>query len=573
MILVPRERIEEFRAKGWWGSRTMAQLFLQNAADLPEREAVVDPSNKAALVGAAPRRLSYRELSAEVGRMVALMRAQGLRKDDVVVVQLANGIEQYQVYLACACLGVVVCPVPVQYREHELDYVVSQTEAVVAITQQRIGRTAHAAMWTGLAPRHATLRAIWVYGDEPPAGTLPLTALLAGTAPTPVADMHDPAVSADDVFTICWTSGTEAKPKGVPRSHNEWLIVGLSVKDAAELDDGARVLNPFPFVNMAGISTGLASWLMLRGTVVQHHPFDFDVFLGQLRDEAVHYTIAAPALLNQLMQQPAKLEGIDFKRLSRIGSGSAPLSEWLVRGFAERYGVQIINYFGSNEGAALSSTPGDLPDPAQRAAFFPRLGVSGYSWSAVNAPKVRTRLVDPDTGEDIDEPGRPGELRFAGATIFSGYFRAPELTARAFDEQGFYRTGDLFEIAGDRKQFYRFVGRSKDLVIRGGMNISSEEIENLAIGHPAIAEAAVVGWPDETMGERVCVFAVLRAGHSLTLAELVAYLREQCRVAAFKLPEHLIEIDALPRNPVGKVLKRDLRDEVARRAEAARTHP
>lgn len=569
MILVPRERIEEFRAKGWWGSRTMGELFLENAARAPQREAVVDPPNKQALVGVAPRRLTYAELVAEVGRMVAVLRAQGLRKDDVVVVQMANGIEQYQVYLACACLGIIVCPVPVQYREHELDYVIDKTEAVLAITQQRIGRSAHAAMWAALAAQHASLRAVWAYGDELPAGVLPLSALLAQAEPVPADAMLDAGVSADDVFSICWTSGTEANPKGVPRSHNEWLIVGLSVKDAAELSEGARVLNPFPFVNMAGISTGLASWLMLRGTVVQHHPFDLDVFLGQLRDEAVHYTIAAPALLNQLLQQPDKLAGIDFKRLSRIGSGSAPLSEWLVRGFAERHGVQIINYFGSNEGAALSSTPGELPDPAQRAAFFPRIGVDGFNWSAVNAGKVRTRLVDPDTGEEISESGRPGELRFAGATIFSGYYRAPELTARAFDDQGYYRTGDLFEIAGDRKQFYRFVGRSKDLVIRGGMNISSEEIENLVIGHPAVAEAAMVGWPDETMGERVCVFAVLRAGHALTLAELVAYLREQCRVAAFKLPEHLIQIDALPRNPVGKVLKRELREEAARRAQAA----
>ncbi|MBN9428088.1 MAG: acyl--CoA ligase [Burkholderiales bacterium] len=569
MILVPRERIEEFRAKGWWGSRTMGELFLENAARAPQREAVVDPPNKQALVGVAPRRLTYAELVAEVGRMVAVLRAQGLRKDDVVVVQMANGIEQYQVYLACACLGIIVCPVPVQYREHELDYVIDKTEAVLAITQQRIGRSAHAAMWAALAAQHASLRAVWAYGDELPAGVLPLSALLAQAEPVPADAMLDAGVSADDVFSICWTSGTEANPKGVPRSHNEWLIVGLSVKDAAELSEGARVLNPFPFVNMAGISTGLASWLMLRGTVVQHHPFDLDVFLGQLRDEAVHYTIAAPALLNQLLQQPDKLAGIDFKRLSRIGSGSAPLSEWLVRGFAERHGVQIINYFGSNEGAALSSTPGELPDPAQRAAFFPRIGVDGFNWSAVNAGKVRTRLVDPDTGEEISESGRPGELRFAGATIFSGYYRAPELTARAFDDQGYYRTGDLFEIAGDRNQFYRFVGRSKDLVIRGGMNISSEEIENLVIGHPAVAEAAMVGWPDETMGERVCVFAVLRAGHALTLAELVAYLREQCRVAAFKLPEHLIQIDALPRNPVGKVLKRELREEAARRAQAA----
>ena len=180
------------------------------------------------------------------------------------------------------------------------------------------------------------------------------------------------AITANDVFTVCWTSGTEAAPKGVPRSHNEWLVVTPSIIEAAQLQPGARLLNPFPLINMAGLSSAFATWLALGATVVQHHPFSLPVFLQQLRTERIDYTVAPPAILNTLLQNEELLAGIDFKRLHRIGSGSAPLSQWMVQGFEARHGVRIVNYFGSNEGAALSSSDIDVPDPALRAQYFPR---------------------------------------------------------------------------------------------------------------------------------------------------------------------------------------------------------
>ena len=164
-----------------------------------------------------------------------------------------------------------------------------------------------------------------------------------------------------------------------------------------------------------------------------------------------------------------------------------------------------------------------------------------------------------DSGRDITTPGQVGELRFKGPTIFSGYYNAPELTARAFDPQGYYRTGDLFEIAGEQEQYYRFAGRHKDIVIRGGMNISSEEVEGLLLAHPKVREAAVIGLPDPVMGERVCAVVAPQPGQAVDLQELVAFLRDQQEVAAFKWPERLVLVNELPRNPLGKVLKRELR--------------
>lgn len=573
MILVPQDKIDDCTARGWWGTLTLDDIFRANVAGHGSRTAVADAFNRSTFTDGAPYSLSYAQLDDQVARLCTVLLADGLGKDDVVVLQMPNCVEQFVVYLACARLGIVVSPVPIQYREHELAHVLSSTRACAVITCRRIGRHAHAAMFDGLRASQPALHSVYAFGDTSegasPGSPMPPDAVALEPR---LVDATDPSVlegylrcttiSANDVFTICWTSGTESSPKGVPRSHNEWLVLAPTVIESANLQRHCRMLSPFPLVNMAGLSAGFAAWLVLAGTVVQHQPFDLAVFLQQLREGEIDYTIAAPAILGQLMHNDSLVEGIDFSRMPTIGSGSAPLSQWLVRGFKDRFGVDIVNHFGSNEGASLTGGPRDVPDPETRARFFPRAGVQGFDWHVSTTRKISTRLVDLETGRDIHEPGVVGELRYAGATVFSGYWNAPELTARAFDAQGYYKTGDLFEIGGDRGQYYRYAGRSKDVVIRGGMNISSEEIENLILAHPGVREAAVVGYADEVMGERVCACVVPKSGEALTLEALKGFLRDEQRIAVYKLPERLVLLDALPRNPVGKVLKRVLRGQL-----------
>ncbi len=572
MILVPEEKIAEYTTRGWWGTQTLWDLFVKNLHERGGADAVVDATNRAEFAHGQPRRLSWSQLAAEVDQFCLLLIGQQIRRDDIVLVQLPNCVEQFVVYLACARLGIVVTPVPVQYREHELGHILSLTEARAAVTFAHIGKadSGHRAadMFCALRPQHPALATVFAWGEQVPTGAVGITepARTTGEITGPQQRIlaqaeAAAAVTANDVFSICWTSGTEAAPKGVPRSHNEWLIVAPSIIEAARIQPHARLLNPFPFVNMAGLSTAFAGWLVLGGTVVQHHPFSLPVFLQQLRDERIDYTVSPPAVLNMLLQNETLLQGIDFQRLSRIGSGSAPLSEWMVRGFAEKYGVQIVNYFGSNEGAALSGSDIDIPDPALRAQFFPRAGVEGFVWNVSTTRKIRTRLVDLDSGADITVAGQSGELRFNGPTVFSAYYRSPDTSRRAFDEQGYYKTGDLFEIAGDRLQYYRYVGRSKDLVIRGGMNISSEEIEGLLAACPGVREVAVVGVPDALLGEKLCACVVAMEGQQLGLHDITDYLRNVQRIAAYKLPEYLLPLPVLPRNPVGKILKRKLREQ------------
>ncbi len=570
MIIAARHRIDEYRAKGWWGEATVDDRFKANALATPDREAVVDPPNRPAFTDGAPRRLSYRELDRDVDRLSAALLESGVAKDDVVAVQLPNIVELTVAYLACARIGAIITPLPVQYREHELAYMLEHTQARVAVTAVRIGAHPHAAMICGLRANLHALRAVLAFGSPVPTGCIALDPVMARDADPAPLQRHRAAYrpSADDVFTICWTSGTEARSKGVPRSHNEWLVIGPTIVEAAALQPGCRQLNPSPLVNMSGVSVNIATWLDHGGTVVHHHPFDLPTLLQQMREERLDYIVAPPAVLNMLLQQPELMTGIDFGRLKRIGSGGAPLSSWMVRGFAERFGVEIINHYGSNEGAALAGTSFDIPEPERRASYFPRIGQAGVPCALRQLDKVSTRLVDPATGAQITEPGIPGELCFRGPTIFSGYWKAPELSARAFDSDGYYRTGDLFEIAGERSQYYRFVGRVKDIVVRGGMNISAEEIETLALEHPCVREAAVIGLPDAIMGERVCLVVAPKPGTRVDLDDVNRFLREEKRIAIYKQPERLLVVDALPRNPVGKILKRELRSRIE--AEIAR---
>ena len=554
MILVPKARIAEYSARGWWGRRRIHDVYAEALRAHPGTDALVDPPNRAEVVDGAPRRLTWRELDAEVLRFATLFLELGLAKDDIVCVQLPNCVELPAIYLACLKLGLIVTPVPVQYREHELTHILGLTRPAALVSAERILRHGHAAMMRDLAARHPSVRVVVAIDALPP---------MVADAESVARHERQHPVDADEVASICWTSGTEGVPKGVPRSHNEWLGFPEAIVLSGGLAPGCHLLNAFPLVNMAGIAGQFLPWLTTGGKLVLHHPFHLPTFLAQVRDEAVHYTVVAPPILAALAQNPDLMKDIPLRA---IGSASGPLAEWTARVFSERYGIDVINYFGSNEGASLTSSALDLPDPVQRASYFPRFGVDGYDWKLPVARRVRTRLVDPDSGEDITVPGRPGELRATGPSVFSGYFRAPEMTARAFDDRGYYRSGDLFEIAGEHNELYRFVGRLKDIIVRGGFNISSEEIEALLLAHPKVREAAVVGYPDDVMGERVCAVVATHEGQSLSLPELVEFLRTEKRIAAYKLPERLMPVDALPRNPVGKLLKRELRRLVAEAA-------
>jgi acyl-CoA synthetase (AMP-forming)/AMP-acid ligase II len=557
MQTTPAHLREAYRSRGDWSGTRLTDLFAANAARVPDRLAVVDPPNRAALDGHEPLRLDYRGLARMVDATTLALADAGLERDDVLVTQLPNVVEYVAVYLAAARLGIILSPVPMQYRRGELEPIVSLTGARALLTVGRFKDTTPAHLAAELAPSLPVL--VLDEAAPPGAQSLAVSSHAGPSARERAAALEaGAAADADDILTICWTSGTEGRPKGVPRSHNHWLAISWAHYEGAQLRDGDRLLNPFPLVNMAAIGGCLTSWLHAAGTLLLHHPFELPVYLRQIATERPDYAIAPPAILMLLLQNEALLSGVDLACLRCIGSGSAPLPPAMIRGYRDRFGIEIVNMFGSNEGMSLCSGPAETPDPERRARYFPRFGRPEIAWPQRIARLIETRLIDPDTGAEVTVEGVPGELQVRGPTVFDGYLKSPDLNAAAFTADGWFRTGDLFEIAepGDPR-FYRFVGRLKQLIVRGGMKISPDELDAVLAEHPAIAEAAAVGVPDDVLGERICAVVVPRPGQSLALEDLQRHF-EARGLARFKWPERLVPVGQLPRNPVGKVIRGEL---------------
>ncbi|ROQ92162.1 class I adenylate-forming enzyme family protein [Desulfosoma caldarium] len=548
MILAAPDRITEYTNKGCWGSRTLLDDFKQHVRNRPDATAIVDPINKEALMGTKPERVRYADFDRAVEATASALRAEGLQKDDIIMVQLPNCWELAMLYLAIARAGGVISPMPMQWRSKEITYVAEITQAKAMITVKEFHGFAHQAMAEEVRQKVPSLKKIFTYED---------VRRMMEEKPDPALERI--RIDADDIFTICWTSGTEAQPKGCPLSHNNWRCQA-AIALASGMQPGDVMLTAGPLVNMASVGTVYVPWLRFGGTVVLHHPFDPQLLLKQMVQERIQYTLLVPAVVNLILKHPAA-QGVDLSAVRVITVGSAPPSLWSMQEFKRRWNVDIGNIWGQNEGTALVSGVQEVPDMALRVDHLPRYGAPGVEWATPMARFVQTKVVGPD-GTELTEDGAVGELLYRGPNVIPGYFKRPDLNAQAFDAEGYFRTGDLFQIAQGR--YLKFFERAKDIIIRGGYNISAQEVENVLLGHPAVQDVAAVGMPDENLGERTCVYVVPKPGQNVTLEDLIRYMKGQ-GVATYKLPERLERVEAIPRNPVGKILKKELRQDIRKK--------
>lgn len=560
LITSSQSRIDEYTRQGTWGKTTMHDLLWLQVEVRGEQLAVADQPNRSDFTDGQVQRLSFAQLDAAATCLAVELLDRGIRSGDTLLVQLPNIAELVVVYLAASLIGAIVSPLPVQYGPHELKTAAAAVSPAVVITVERMKETSLAA--TARSALSGAIPVLCFCDQADATANLHLAACADEQARERIRAHHAAhPPDANAILTICWTSGTTGTPKGVPRSHNMWLALARTSSEAGQYRAGDRLLNPFPMVNMASLGGSVLPFLLHGCTLVLHHPFDAKVFLQQVQDERITFTLVPPALLNQLAKNAELWNRYDFSALRRVGSGAAPLSPWMVRTFDEKYGKPIVNFYGSNEGIALFSTPESAPEPEVRALMFPRLGCAGMPWSGIGHQTVRNKVVRQDTGEEITAPGVSGELLFGGPTVFDGYLgRAND---DVFTAGGWFRTGDLVEICGEPPNYYRIVGRCKDIINRGGMKISPAELDILLEAFPGAAEGAVCGYPDETLGERVCACVVPMAGQvAPQLEEINAFLLDK-GVARFKLPERLLVLEKLPRNPLGKIQRHELEQRVS----------
>ncbi|MBU2511898.1 acyl--CoA ligase [bacterium] len=562
MLPVVQEQIKEYTSNGWWGNETILDILWKSSEQTPDAEAIVDPYNRPALVGGEAKRLTYGQLIDAIDRLAFQFEKLGIGKGDIVLVQLPNIVDAVIAYFAAARIGAISSPLAMAARDREINHAIKLTDAVAIVTVKEFGGYDHLNLINKFKKPDSRFQHVILAGDKLDDSALSLEALLAEEPGVSNLKEHltGKQSGANDIFTICWTSGTEADPKGVPRTHNHWISIAKVVVEGCIVERGHNIHGTFPVINMAGIGGLMVPWVLTGGKFTLHHPFDVEVFMGQLMKEDLYYTLMPPALLDTLAKSGQAM-ALAKTSIKVIASGSVPLSPWMVKYYQDELGISIVNFFASNEGIALFSGPLLFPQPEDRAIYFPRFGGEGVK---LNISKdviggLQSCILNTETGEEIKETGVTGELCFKGPTIFNGYWQRDDLTVKSFSNKGYYHSGDLFSIEGENMDKYLFHGRFKDLIIRGGYNISPEEVEMVVSGHPKIQEVSAVGYPDERLGEKTCVCVIPKPGETVTLEEITEFLEKE-GIAKYKFPEKLEIMAALPRNALNKVLRRDLRE-------------
>jgi long-chain acyl-CoA synthetase len=499
--------------------RTLGDVLDRAADRVPDREAVV----------ARDRRLTWRELRAEVDRTAAALHARhGVKPGDRVALLLLNSVELCVGVLACARLGAVAVTLNTKLRAQELSFMLQNSGARVLLM--------HDTLWDEIAPIRATIpcEAIYVAGRTP-AGTERLDALLMERAALPAVN-----VGEEDVAFIMYTSGTTGRPKGAMGTHLGILSSNVSFERCMGLGAGARTLVAVPLFHVTGLIGQFLSMAFVGGTTVIMRTFDAAEAVRLLDAERITYMIAAPTVFTMMRQQPGyRAAG---RTLRTVGYGGAPtppdgivaMREWLPN-------ATLQNAYGMTE----TCSPTTISPPGEELRR-----ISSVGWPV---PIADLRTVEPDSGREC-EAGEVGELWVYGPMVVPGYWANPEATAASMGD-GWLRTGDLAKI--DVDGYVTVMDRLKDMINRGGEKIYCVEVEDVLCAHPAVLEAAVVGVADATYGEAVRACVVPRGGATVDPEDVRQWVA--ARLAKFKVPREVTVMDALPRNPNGKVIKSALR--------------
>lgn len=469
-------------------------------------------------------------------RVAAGLAAAGVGPGDVVAVQLTSREANAVAVAATLLRGAVLLPIVPVYGPREVGFVLRQSGACALVTT-----AARAGKVLGRDAEPPELRAVFVVPDHN-GDTAPVPGATAWTeleACAPAPECGAPGAAPDDVCLLVYTSGTTADPKGVQHTHRS-LLAELATLQGVRGggDPGFRYLDAFPPGHVAGVAVLLRALAHGRPTVFMER-WDAGAALELITRYAVTASAGVPFHLAALLDA-AESAGRDLGELRDYLVGAASVPPVLVERAAGA-GIAAYRSYGSSEHPTVTS--GSPADPAGK-----RAGTDGRP-----LPGTEVRVVD-GAGDDLP-PGRDGEILTRGPELFAGY-RDPALNAAAFTPDGWLRTGDVGHLDADGH--LTITDRLKDIIVRGGENISSKEVEDLLATHPAVAEAAAVARPDERYGERVCVFVVLRPGGSLELADVREHFAA-AGAARQKIPEYVVAVAELPRTAAGKVRKHELR--------------
>jgi cyclohexanecarboxylate-CoA ligase len=537
VLLAPRRA--QMVAQGYWPDRTINDALDSCVAVCPEKTALVAHR----MDGGATTRLSYRELARLADRVGVGLSRLGVGRNDVVSVQLPNWWQFTVLALACARIGAVVNPLMHIFRERELSFMLAHGESKVIVAPKQFRGFDFEGMLTDLQPKLPGLRHVIAVGG---AGANSFETRLAEPAwerePDAAAILHANRLGPDEVMQLIYTSGTTGEPKGVMHSANTILSNIGPYAERMQLSGDDVVLMASPLAHQTGFIYGLMMPIVLQARAVLQDVWDPRAAVALVRDEGVSFTMASTPFLTDLAQAVADSSQAVPTLRSFLCAG-APIPGPLVERAQRALGAKVISAWGMTENGAVTTT---LPKDADERA----INTDGRP-----LPGVELRVLDAD-GTPLPA-GSIGRLQVRSCSNFGGYLKRPQLNDS--DAEGWFETGDLARL--DDAGYVRITGRSKDVIIRGGENIPVVEIEALLYRHPAVAQAAIVAYPDERLGERACAVVVTKPDRTLDFAALVAFLKQQ-KLAVQYIPERLVLLEAMPTMPSGKIQKFKLRETV-----------
>ncbi|HFF8925553.1 medium-chain fatty-acid--CoA ligase [Escherichia coli] len=529
------QRRAAYRQQGLWGDASLADYWQQTARAMPDKIAVVDNH------GAS---YTYSALDHAASCLANWMLAKGIESGDRIAFQLPGWCEFTVIYLACLKIGAVSVPLLPSWREAELVWVLNKCQAKMFFAPTLFKQTRPVDLILPLQNQLPQLQQIVGVDKLAPAtSSLSLSQIIAdNTSLTTAITTH-----GDELTAVLFTSGTEGLPKGVMLTHNNILASERAYCARLNLTWQDVFMMPAPLGHATGFLHGVTAPFLIGARSVLLDIFTPDACLALLEQQRCTCMLGATPfvydLLNVLEKQPADLSALRF-----FLCGGTTIPKKVARECQQR-GIKLLSVYGSTESSPHAVV--NLDDPLSRF-----MHTDGYA-----AAGVEIKVVD-DARKTLP-PGCEGEEASRGPNVFMGYFDEPELTARALDEEGWYYSGDLCRM--DEAGYIKITGRKKDIIVRGGENISSREVEDILLQHPKIHDACVVAMPDERLGERSCAYVVLKAPHhSLSLEEVVAFFSRK-RVAKYKYPEHIVVIEKLPRTASGKIQKFLLRKDIMRR--------
>ena len=510
------------------------EFLMVTSAIAPDRTAIVFEET----------RYSYMELSERSNRLANALTDMGISKGDRVALVDVNTNQCIETYFATAKLGAIYVPLNFRARADELAFMINDSGASVVLVGDR-----YAPMMNEIRGDIAGVQHFVTLGDEVDGMLQYENILSAASDDEPFTDLDDL-----DLTILMFTAGTTGFPKGVMLAHQNFSEYVLNNVTPADPEVEEKNILTVPMYHIAGIQAVMAAVYGGRTLVIQRQ-FEATDWMRLVQEGRVDRAMMVPTMLKQLMDHQ-EFPNYDLTSLQVITYGAAPMPLEVIKRAIQLFpGARFINAFGQTESAATITMLGPEDhvidgSPEEMEVKLKRLGSIGKP-----LPDVEVKVMDED-GSNLPS-GEVGEIVARGARIMKGYWKQDEATSATIDAEGWLHTGDLGY--QDEAGYIFLAGRAKDIIKRGGEMISPEEVENVILEFPNIEEVAIIGVQDTEWGERVRAVVVPKAGQSVDADGLIEFCRQ--RLASYKKPESVVFTEELPRNPMGKMLKRVLREE------------